>query len=219
MTARSRAKFERFSESGRKAANLPTNPRAAGDAMGMKLQWRILRSELPSHLKPLALVLALIAKDDGTSIWVRVERLAEFLSLHPTTVSRQLKELLALGILVTERRSGRRRATQRRLVAAALPETHSASATQSTGVLHSAKATDSNAGVAPALGNGRDDIAPALAIKPVTAKSPTKNINPSVRPPDVAQTATRVSWFADLLGTAKEADVVVDAVAVEEDEW
>jgi hypothetical protein len=52
----------------------------------------VLRSDLPAHLKPLALVLALIAKDDGSSLFVRVEKLAEYLGLRRTTVSGQLED-------------------------------------------------------------------------------------------------------------------------------
>jgi hypothetical protein len=45
--------------------------------VSIKLQWTVLRSKLPPHLKPVALVLALIARDDGSGIWVRTEVLAQ----------------------------------------------------------------------------------------------------------------------------------------------
>lgn len=61
--------------------------------MSLDLQWSVLRSNLPPDLKSVALVLALIAKNDGTSIWVRVETLAAYLGLHRVTVSKRLTQL------------------------------------------------------------------------------------------------------------------------------
>jgi hypothetical protein len=91
--------------------------------MGLKLQWGVLRSDLPRDLKLLAVVLALIANDDGSGIYVRVKVPAEYLGLTRENVSRQLEDLAALGLLKEDRRGGRSRATQRHLVASVLDRT------------------------------------------------------------------------------------------------
>jgi hypothetical protein len=161
--------------------------------MGMKLQWRVLRSDLPAHLKPLALVLALIAKDDGSGLWVRVEKLAGYLGLHRTTVSRQLEELRTRGVLSTERRSGRTRATTRRLNADALG-LRSAHATESRTPTRSAHATEPVDCVAPTLRDARDCVAPTLPINPIKRTKPLTNTGkPSVRPHDGAENAPRAT--------------------------
>ena len=160
--------------------------------MGMKLQWRVLRSDLPAHLKPLALVLALISKDDGTGLWVRVARLAEYLGIHRATVTRQLAELGARGVVMTERRSGRRRATQRRLNADAL-ELGRAHAPESASGLGRAHAPQSKDCDAPTRPNDFDWDAPTRPIKQLSTKPTPKELNPSVRPHDVAEIAPRAS--------------------------
>jgi biotin operon repressor len=63
----------------------------------------------------LALVLALIARDDGSELWVRVETLAQYLGVKRLAVSRQIAALRALGVLITVRRASHNRSTVRRL--------------------------------------------------------------------------------------------------------
>jgi DNA-binding transcriptional ArsR family regulator len=75
--------------------------------MSIDLQWAVLRSKLPAHLKPIALILALIAKDDGSGIYVRTSKLAEYLGLTRFTVGHQLAALAQRGIIETVKRGGR----------------------------------------------------------------------------------------------------------------
>lgn len=141
----------------------------------MKLQWKVLRSDVPSHLKPLALVLALIAKDkDGSGIWVRTEVLADYLGLHRVTVSHQMQALSKLGIVSVLRRGGRWRDRRGNVIGRATERCLSIAKLEALG--GSASATWSTDLVAPELHGRSDLVAPGLRIKTGTYVKPgTKN--------------------------------------------
>ena len=75
--------------------------------MSLDLQWTVLRSKVPARWKPLLHILALVAKPDGSGIWVRADKLAGYLGLHRVTVSRMLQELNAAGLVTVVKRGGR----------------------------------------------------------------------------------------------------------------
>ena len=149
--------------------------------MGMNLQWKVLRSQLPPHLKPLAVVLALIAKDDGTNIWIRTERLAELLSVHRVTISKLLKELRAAGVVVTERQGGRWRTKQGKVVGRATVRRidinrlesigRSDAATWSPDLVATPLPDDSDHVASPLL-DAFDHVAARLRINPGTYSNP-----------------------------------------------
>jgi DNA-binding transcriptional regulator YhcF (GntR family) len=78
--------------------------------MGLKLWWEVYRSRLPAKLKPLAYVLAVVAKDsDGSGIWMSVDAMAKGMGddVHRVTACKRLRELEAHAIVRTVRRGGR----------------------------------------------------------------------------------------------------------------
>jgi len=138
--------------------------------MSLKLQWQILRSALPPNLKPVALILALVARDDGTGIWVRAETVAGYLGVHRVTVSRALAELARLGIVTVVRRGGRWRTKRQgrsigKVVGRATERRIDARAIEQFG--RSASATWSKDLVATSLHDAADLVAQGYAQTPV----------------------------------------------------
>jgi biotin operon repressor len=76
--------------------------------MSLTLQWTVLKQpHLPAKWKQVMVVLALIAKEDGTGIFVSEEKLAKLLGVHRMTAHKVLRELHVEGLLVMTRRGGR----------------------------------------------------------------------------------------------------------------
>jgi hypothetical protein len=79
--------------------------------MSEHLARRVLYSDLPAHLKPVAVVMAMFCRNtEGTAIYPGVEHVAYMLSRHPRHVQRLLRQLEERAVLVPEpetRRGGR----------------------------------------------------------------------------------------------------------------
>lgn len=81
--------------------------------MSLDLQWTVLNQpHLPAKWKHALTVLALIAKDDGTSIFASEETLSGYLGMHRVTTHYLLRELHDAGLVVVTRRGGRWRTSK-----------------------------------------------------------------------------------------------------------
>jgi hypothetical protein len=80
--------------------------------------WVVLKGGLPRHLRFAAVVLAMIAEDEGDGIYIGTDTLAEYLGLqHRQTAGKLLAELEALGVLETVKRGGRWRGSSAKVTA------------------------------------------------------------------------------------------------------
>jgi hypothetical protein len=166
--------------------------------VSLKLQWTVLRSALPARWKPLAMLLALIAKDDGTGIWVRAETAAGYLGLHRVTVSRLLQELHDSGIVTAVRRGGRWRTKREgNVVGRATERCLNRTAIEQFGCSHAA--TRSADLVVTQLHGPPDLVATQLRIKTGTygktgtpgGKTDRKSTAPPAAPPSDSVTGLR----------------------------
>src|SRR5437016_4887546 len=142
--------------------------------MGLRLQWAVLRSSVPTHLRATLLVLALVAKEDGGGIWIRTAVLAKFLGLHRVTVSRFLNELEAEGLVSVIRRGGRWRTKGGKAVGRASERRINLEVLRTFG--RSDAATKSEHQVPPQLLHPDDHVAASLREPPdlVAASLPIK---------------------------------------------
>lgn len=88
--------------------------------MGLKLQWKVLASELPSDVRYLALILALYGSDGtkkdevlGSGVFPSLDTLVEKSGLSRATVVRYRKRLVDEGVLVAEHTGGGRHRSAR----------------------------------------------------------------------------------------------------------
>lgn len=154
--------------------------------MSLKLQREVLlQPHLPSKWKHALTVLALIAKDDGTSIFASEATLAGYLGMHRVTTSRLLTELHRAGLVIVTRRGGRwrtgrgveRRSSERRIDIPNLRAYRCSSAATSS---FDRVATPPNDGdlVATQLHAEADLVAASLRIKTgTTSKTGTEGID------------------------------------------
>jgi hypothetical protein len=63
---------------------------------------RVLESDLPPSLKPVAVTMALFGNDAGDRIYPGVDRVAHLLGVKPRSVRRQLSALRQLGVLMPQ---------------------------------------------------------------------------------------------------------------------
>jgi len=84
--------------------------------MSVDLVNTVLRSQVPARLRLLLVVLAFRAHNDGTHLWIGIERLGVELGVHRATASRLLAEAERLGFIRTVRRGGRWRTVKGRLL-------------------------------------------------------------------------------------------------------
>ena len=90
--------------------------------MSGRLVSAVLESTLPAHLKPYATACASFAKDDGSSVYPSIARLARLVGRTQRATQTAMQELRRLGILIVERSHTPQRTTRYRFEAAALPK-------------------------------------------------------------------------------------------------
>lgn len=86
------------------------------------LAGKVWLSDLSAHLKPLAATLADIANDDGTSIYPTIAYVAWRLGAGERTVTRNIGELLEMGVLVKASEPCHHRPAEYQLIERALPK-------------------------------------------------------------------------------------------------
>jgi hypothetical protein len=142
--------------------------------MSLRLQWAILsHRHLPAKWKHALTVLALIAKDNGTSIFASEETIAGYLGIHRVTACRLLKNLDDAGLVVVTRRGGRwrtrkgvvGRCSERRFDIEKLRAYGSSTGTTSCPDLVATPLLDASDLVATPLHADADLVAPVLHIK------------------------------------------------------
>lgn len=157
--------------------------------MSLKLQWKVLRSNVPHHLKGLLQILALIAKDDGSGIYVRTDKLAGYLGVHRVTASRLMQELVSEDLVQVLKRGGRWQGTDGKVRARSSVRLLNVEKLEALGRIVAATRSsdlvalalhDASDLVAAPLHDASDLVALALPIK--TVRSSVKTVEQGQRP-------------------------------------